>query len=165
MEQERMDKIKQDEEEEMEVSQIRKAYTIDDITAGMEKTTIGKKKKMKISEDIKMQGDSKKIQKEKNSKNKVLKEKGRKRNTKSQLKFWFCSIYLSKIIHNLINKIYKFILCFYNYYFNLKAKMEGAGQTNDVDDDYGAELDAMVQETENKIQQKEIDKPKDDPQK
>ena len=43
--------------------------------------------------------------------------------------------------------------------------MEGASQTNDVDDDYGAELDAMVQETENKIQQKEIDKPKDDPQK
>lgn len=43
--------------------------------------------------------------------------------------------------------------------------MEGAGQTNDVDDDYGAELDAMVQETESKIQQKENDKPKEQPQK
>ena len=87
MEEERQAKIEQDEEEEMDVSEIRKAYTVDDIMAGMEKTTIGKKKKMKISEDIAMQGDSKKIQKERNSKNKVLKEKGRKKNTKSQLRF------------------------------------------------------------------------------
>lgn len=44
----------------MDVSEIRKSYTVDDITAGMEKTTIGKKnKRMKISEDIAMQGDSK----------------------------------------------------------------------------------------------------------
>ena len=39
--------------------------------------------------------------------------------------------------------------------------MDGPGQTNDVDEDYGAELDAMVQETESKIQLKEIDKPKE----
>ena len=43
--------------------------------------------------------------------------------------------------------------------------MEGAGKPNDVDDEYGAELDAMVQETETKIQQKEIDKPKEPAQK
>lgn len=81
----------------MDVSEIRKAYTVDDIMAGMEKTTIGKKKKMKISEDIAMQGDSKKIQKERNSKNKVLKEKGKKKNTKSQLRFWLI-IYLINIV-------------------------------------------------------------------
>ena len=43
--------------------------------------------------------------------------------------------------------------------------MEGAGKNDDVDDDYGAELDAMVQETESKIRQKEIDKPKEQTQK
>ena len=72
----------------MDVSEIRKSYTVDDITAGMEKTTIGKKnKRMKISEDITMQGDSKQIKKERNSKNQVLKEKRKKINTKSQLRF------------------------------------------------------------------------------
>jgi hypothetical protein len=35
--------------------------------------------------------------------------------------------------------------------------MEGA---DEVDDEYGAELDAMVQETESQIQKKEIEKPK-----
>ena len=39
--------------------------------------------------------------------------------------------------------------------------MEGGDQANDIDDDYGAELDAMVQETESKIQQKETEKPKE----
>ena len=61
MEAERQAKIEEDQEEEMEVSQIKKAYTVDDIMAGMEKTTIGKRKTrgVKISEDIAMQGDSK----------------------------------------------------------------------------------------------------------
>ena len=73
----------------MDVSEIKKAYTVDDITAGMEKTTLNKKKnkRMMISEDIAMQGDSKEIKKESGWKNKVLKEKHRKKNTKSQLRF------------------------------------------------------------------------------
>jgi hypothetical protein len=73
------------------MSMIKKsnAYTVDDITAGLENVAIknDKKKKkgsLKISEDIAMQGDSKKIAK---SKNEVLKEKRRKRNTRSQLRF------------------------------------------------------------------------------
>ena len=78
-------RLEEEEDDEVDVSHIRKAYTIDDITNDLDKQLkISKKKKKKAGEDNEMMDATKIIKKpERNSRNKMLKEKGKRKRTRS----------------------------------------------------------------------------------
>ena len=72
----------EDDSDEVDFYDVQKAGTVDDIIMGMEKTKISKKKKkgdavMQVTKEIKKP--------EKNSKNRMLKEKGKRKRSRSQL--------------------------------------------------------------------------------
>ena len=83
-EEQKQKKMEDDSDDEVELSKIKKTYTVNDITTGLEK-------QMKIVK--KKKGDSvmaptKAIAKpEKNSKNTLLKQKGKNKRARSQLRF------------------------------------------------------------------------------
>ena len=89
LEEERQKQAELDQEDEEDFSAIKKAYTVDDITMGMDsQLKLTKKKKKSKTADAEMMEATKTIKKEvKNSKISLIKQKSKCKRTRKQLKF------------------------------------------------------------------------------
>ena len=75
----------EDDSDEVDFYDIQKSGTVEDIIMGMEKTKISKKKKK--GGDVAMEVTKQIKKPEKNSRNQMLKEKGKRKKSRSQLRF------------------------------------------------------------------------------
>lgn len=82
MEESIANEVNEDSDGDVDISNVKKSYTVDDITSGMSKQMKISKKKGGATVDIQMDTPTKKIQK-----SKALKETHKKKRSRSQLTF------------------------------------------------------------------------------
>mmetsp|Transcript_16494 Transcript_16494/g.25467 ORF Transcript_16494/g.25467 Transcript_16494/m.25467 type:complete len:116 (-) Transcript_16494:21-368(-) len=77
-------KQQMEDDDEVDITAVKKSYTVDDIVSGLDKQMKIVKKKKKADTEM---APTKTITKEKNSRNKVLKQKNKGKRSRSQLMF------------------------------------------------------------------------------